>query len=570
MHTYVSRLKDTELETLIATYDIPLYLRPRLPDPNFRMINLLVGDTAIGIYSRIFDSLGVRIPFSSFLLAVLKYFKVHISQLVPLGVSKVITFEGDWFSFVKRGDPAPMCMEVAKSWLKLWKEKFFLIDRRAIPFHMPWIHPDSCITDNVPTSFNQSYVDQLKAHIVKLCDISEGVLLRSGLSRVLRNPMCDPVLRRSANTVMSIYDFLCMPSLDKVTVREEPHGLNTSILGRVADRTTSPAPVGTVVPRASQRKSPLPVLIARSNKKGSGAGSSGQAAGNEVEQTDDGTLDDDDQRDGSEFAMDGVSEDASPPTQEVVPAPNTQPLDAGTGADEIASDGDVDPYYKARVGNTAGDVIERDLLPFVPGPYYIPYPYEEGSGSETALDRFPTPAETYRLKELSSVKLSDRMSFTVHANEEVSRLTAELGVLKSRCQTAEHKLSSWDKKHRKYRNERDILAMEKAKIEEELIGTKSQLDHYERQAEEIQGSIASFFQSDFTPLVQRFLKSDIARLEPGRLTSSHHTSSATASLRANTHARHSTSSSGTFGHTSTSEHLKKKKKSVEKGGPSAA
>ncbi|GJY09368.1 RNA-directed DNA polymerase, eukaryota [Tanacetum coccineum] len=358
MHTYVSRLKDTELETLIATYDIPLDLRPRLPDPNFRMINLSAGDTAIGIYSRIFDSSGVRIPFSSSLLVVLKYFKVHISQLVPLGLSKVITFEvlcrslnieptvtlfrvfqtlskqGDWFSFAKCGDPAPVCMEVAKSGLKLWKEKFFLIDRRAIPFHMPWRHPDSCITDKVPTNFNQSHVGQLKAHIVKLRDISDGVLVRSGLSRAWRNPMCDPVLRRSDNTVMSIYDFLCMPSLDKATVREEPHGLDTSILGRVADHTTSPALAGTAIPRASpeeiavtrpdhkvatkadyaaKRKASSGPEIStnvakktRSSKKGSGAGSSGLAAGDEVKQTDDGTLDDDDQRDGSEFAMEDI------------------------------------------------------------------------------------------------------------------------------------------------------------------------------------------------------------------------------------------------------------------------
>ncbi|GJV84387.1 hypothetical protein Tco_1524285 [Tanacetum coccineum] len=649
MHTYVSRLKDTELETLIATYDIPLDLRPRLPDPNFRMINLPAGDTAIGIYSRIFDSSGVRIPFSSFLLAVLKYFKVHISQLVPLGLSKVITFEvlcrslnieptvtlfrvfqtlskqGDWFSFAKRGGSAPVCMEVAKSGLKHWKERFFLIDRRAIPFHMPWRHPDSCITDKVPTGFNQDHVDRLKAHVVKLCDIPEGVLVRSGLSRVWRNPMCDPVLRRSDNTVMSIHDFLCMPSLDKATVREEPHELGTSILGRVADRTTSPVPAGTDIPCASpeeivvtrpdrnvvtkadhaaKRKASTGPKIStnvtkrtRSSKKGSGAGSSEQAARDEVEQTDDGTLDDDDQRDGPEFAMEGneslhdvspgepinviplrtfdpsigldviyppillpdkevephqelpggvrrttrasfrapygTSEDASSPAQEAVPAPDTQPLDTDAGADDIASDGNVDSYFDARVSNTAGDVLERDLLPFVPGPYYIPYPFDEGSGSESppytrddweeihgvnlglrqkelykdpkvcriALDRFPTPAETHRLRELSLVELSDRMSdveclikrcaqqtqiikkqsadlkqqseSTVRANEEVSRLKAELGALKSKCEATEQKLSSWDKKHRRYRSERDMLAIEKAKIEKELVETKS-------------------------------------------------------------------------------------------------
>ncbi|GKC49327.1 hypothetical protein Tco_1072072 [Tanacetum coccineum] len=418
MHTYVSQLKDTELETLIATYDIPLDLRPRLPDPNFRMINLPAGDMAIGIYSKIFDSSGVRIPFSSFLLVVLKYFKVHISQLVPLGLSKVIKFEGDWFSFGKRGDPAPVCMEVAKSGLKLWNEKFFLIDCKAIPFHMPWRHLDSCITDKVPTSFNQNHVDQLKAHIVKLHDISKGVLVRFRLSRVWRNPMCDPVLRCSDNIAMSIYDFLCMPSLDKLTVREEPHGLDTSILGRVVDRTTSPTPAGTAIPRdfleeivvtrpdhkvvtkadhaAKKKASTGPEISTnvakktRSNKKGVMAQSllwrvlraSKMSAkklklmlsylGGVRRATR-----------ANFHASHGVSKDASPYAQEAVPASDAQPLDADVVVDEIASDGNVDPYYKARVGNIAGDVLERYLLPIVPVPYYIFYPYAEGSESES-------------------------------------------------------------------------------------------------------------------------------------------------------------------------------------------
>ncbi|GJR04369.1 hypothetical protein Tco_0527353 [Tanacetum coccineum] len=46
-------------------------------------------------------------------------------------------------------------------------------------------------------------------------------------------------------------DCLCMPSLEKATVREEPHELGTSILGRVVDRTTLPAPAGTAIPHAS-------------------------------------------------------------------------------------------------------------------------------------------------------------------------------------------------------------------------------------------------------------------------------------------------------------------------------
>ncbi|GJX48420.1 hypothetical protein Tco_0273610 [Tanacetum coccineum] len=549
-----------------------------------------------------------------------------------------------------------------------------------------------------------------KAHIVKLRDILEGVLVRFGLSRFWRNPMCDPVLRHFDNTVMSIFDFLCMPSLDKAMV-----------ITKADHAAKRKASTGLEISTNAAKKT-------RSSKKGSGAGSSGQAAEDGVEQADDGTLNDNDQYDDAEFAMEGIenlndvsqgehinviplrtfdpsigldviypliplpykevephtelsggvrratkassrvshgiNEDASPYVSEAVPAPDAQPLDVDAGANEIASDGYVGPYYEARVGNIVGDVLERDILPIVPRPYYIPYPYEEGSRSEsppytkdnweeihgvnlglrkkelykdpkvcrTALDRFPTPAETHRLRELSSVELSDRMSCaqqtqtirkqsadlkqqnesTIRATEEVSRLSDKLGILKSRCQTAEHKLSSWDKKHRKYRNERDTLAMEKAKIEEQLVGTKLQLEHRERQAEEIQaisvgvehGLRMDRTDEEFRGLSQRvagfipdakekfdrvvvafphttfpFLDKvsqnsqsslqDIARLELDRVTSSHQTSSATASLRTNTHVRHSTSSSRTFGHTSTLEHLKKKKKSVEKKGPSA-
>nr|GEV52359.1 hypothetical protein [Tanacetum cinerariifolium] len=466
MHTYVSRLKDTEHETLIATYDIPLDLRSRLPDPNFRMINHSVGDTNI------------------------------------------------------------------------------------------------------------------------------GVLVRSGLSRVWCNPMYDPVLRRSDNTVMSIHDFLFMPSLDKATA------LRSLML--------------------PQRRLPLPDLIIES--KVSEGGSSGLSAEDGVEQTDDGTLGDDGQRDGLEFAMEdirnlndvsqdkeikahaklcggvkrttrfsshashGVSEDASSPAQEAVPATDTQPLDTGVVADEVASDGNVDSYFDAR-----------------------------GSGSESP------PYTRHDWEEIHGVNLGLRQKELYKDHK------ADLGALKSECEATEYNLSSWDKKHKKYRNERDTLTKEKAKIEEELVGTKSQLEHRERQGEEIQGSIASAFtgvlHTTISVGVQRGLRmdrtdeelrelsqkvagfisdakekfdgvivafpnttflfldkesqhsqsslQDIAQLEPGRVTPSSQSSSATASLRTNTHARHSTSSSRTFGHTSTPGHLKKKKKSIEKGGPSA-
>ncbi|GKC14085.1 hypothetical protein Tco_1010867 [Tanacetum coccineum] len=513
MHTYVSCLKETELETLIATYDIPLDLRPRLPDPNFRMINLPARDTAICIYSRIFDSLGVRIPFSSFLLAVLKYFKVHISQLVPLGQSKVISFE-------------VLCQSLnIEPTVTLFRV-----------FHMLCRHRASCITDKVPTGFNQAHVDRLKAHVMKLCDIPEGVLVRSGLSRVWCNSMCDPVLRCSDNTVTSIHDFLCMPSLDKATVREEPHELGTSILVTKADHA------------AKQKASTRPKIFTnvtkrtRSGKKGSGAGSSEQAARDEVQQTDDGTLDDDDQRDGPEFAMKGNKSlyDVSPCEPiNVIPL---RTFDPSIGLDVIyppilLSDKEVEPHQELPGG------VRRTTRASFRAPYgtsevmamLIPILMPELvillemclRGIFSLLSRdlitflillmralgatFLLTPETIRKKFMESILVYDRKNFT--------RILRTLRVLRSGVHNRHRSLRSkvltlsnkrslpFDKKHSKYRNEKDALALKKEKVEEELVGTKSQLEHHKRQAEEIQGSIASFFQSDFTPLVRRFLKS---------------------------------------------------------------
>ncbi|GJZ49148.1 hypothetical protein Tco_0603338 [Tanacetum coccineum] len=631
----LSRSEDAELKTLIATYDIPLNLRPRLPDSNFRMINLPAGDTAIGIYSRIFDSSGVRIPFSSFLLAVLKYFKVHISQLVPLGLTKVITFEvlcrslgieptvtlfrvfqtlskqGDWFSFAKRGGSAPVCMEVTKSGLKQWKEKLFLIDRRAIPFHMPWRHPDSYIIDKVPTSFNQDHVDRLKAHIVKLRDIPKGVLVRSGLNRVWRNPMCDPVLRRSDNTGRrdSLFFTKCccialltIPNeffhLPFFYSYEEPHELGTSILGRVVDRTTPPTPAGTAISHASPEEiavsRPDPNVVAkidhaakRKNSTGpeistnttkrtklsqrvSRAGSSGLAAGDRVEQTDDGTIDDDGQRDRSESAMEdvenlndvgqgehinviplrtfdlslgldvtyppillpdkevrahaelsgGVGEDVSSLAQEAMAAPGTQPLDTNAGADEIASDGNVDSYLDARVSNTAGD-DDWDEIHGVNLGLRKKELYKDPKVCRTAIDRFPTPAEIHRLHELSSVELSDRMSVLQcqlithghafharydHSLREVERLAKRLswGPLSLSVRPLNISLAVGTRNIGSIGARGTFLPRRRQRLRKSLSHL---LEHRERQAEEIQGNITSFFQSDFTPLVRRFLKS---------------------------------------------------------------
>ncbi|GKA85066.1 hypothetical protein Tco_0806720 [Tanacetum coccineum] len=120
MKNRVSALSKSDLGDLVKTFRIPLDLHPRLLDSTFT-IDRLPSD-AIGIYSKFLWFFGVRMPFLTFLLYVLKYFK----------------------------NTEDICMDDGPSSLKKWKSKFLLIDHRAIPDHFTWRHSHSYVSDDLP------------------------------------------------------------------------------------------------------------------------------------------------------------------------------------------------------------------------------------------------------------------------------------------------------------------------------------------------------------------------------------------------------------------------------------
>ncbi|GJZ82796.1 hypothetical protein Tco_0647969 [Tanacetum coccineum] len=161
MDMYHSRLTQDDLNDLIIKYKIPHDLHPRLTFEEFVTFELL--DNAIGIYHQMFDFSGVRIPFSSFLM--------------------------------------------------------------AIPDFMVWRHPSATIDNPRPAvgAFSMADIRHLSAHMIKLRDMPEGVLVLSGLSRVWK-------------------------SHTGAEVQEEPHHDIRPTLQRLSFYCTPPAAVDDVIP----------------------------------------------------------------------------------------------------------------------------------------------------------------------------------------------------------------------------------------------------------------------------------------------------------------------------------
>nr|GEV39529.1 hypothetical protein [Tanacetum cinerariifolium] len=211
MHVYTSVLTFDEVKNLVAEYAIPLDLHPCVPPSCLTMNRLLVDK--IGIYDQYLELSGVRIPFSTFLLSIIKHFRVHISQLVSLGLNRLTMFEiysrsleikpsvirfrtfykltkqGHLFSFECRSGKGGQGKIFNEFWtsLKHLKDQFFLIDRRVIPDAMPWRHQDSSGADPAPTGVLAEDIRRLCENIIDLCPVHPAMLYAVGLTTIWKH-----------------------------------------------------------------------------------------------------------------------------------------------------------------------------------------------------------------------------------------------------------------------------------------------------------------------------------------------------------------------------------------------
>nr|GEW84007.1 hypothetical protein [Tanacetum cinerariifolium] len=130
----------------------------------------------IGVFTRFFEYANFRLPLSTFLVSVLKHYRIHISQLSVIAAAKVSHFEilcrvhgfehtvvlfrcfyvnsknKGWMSFSKRQGNNVVCYTKPLDSLKGWNDHLFWVDAFACPALFPWHNSKSVSKDPLPKS----------------------------------------------------------------------------------------------------------------------------------------------------------------------------------------------------------------------------------------------------------------------------------------------------------------------------------------------------------------------------------------------------------------------------------
>ncbi|GJW44593.1 hypothetical protein Tco_0073392 [Tanacetum coccineum] len=187
--TYIkSSLTGKALQIFCQTYHILDEVHPQLPNLDQTIHEMPTGK--IGVYTRFFEYANFQLPLSTFLVDVLRYYRIHISQLSVIGAAKVSHFEvlchaygfeptvglfrclyvnsknKGWMLFSKCPGNDAVCYTKPLDSLKNWNDRFFWVDAFACPASFLWNTSKSVPKDPFPKSseFNAEHYATLIAH----------------------------------------------------------------------------------------------------------------------------------------------------------------------------------------------------------------------------------------------------------------------------------------------------------------------------------------------------------------------------------------------------------------------
>ncbi|GJX23355.1 ribonuclease H-like domain-containing protein [Tanacetum coccineum] len=299
-------------------------------------------------------------------------------------------------------------------------------------------------------------VSMLRVHLIRLREMKEELLVRSGLSSIWSNKECDSVFRRNDDT-SAFMIFMTLPSWGDAKILEEPHHLSKPLLERVLSHITAPVVEDALIllptldevaaaqldPRLARKsKGPLQVRVRvalviasepsqpskkrrlkkRALEAGSNAPELGQAKGlNKPDITYFcAELKDNMERDyGTSIRiasvhrlclgkrLGSVTDGFTGKSRAEAMRGQMDPLDA-LACIALYRDARYDEIPEDDFGTaTRGEEIELTLFPLALGPYQMSYPYKDPDVCRKALDWTITPAELRRTESLLPLELSN-------------------------------------------------------------------------------------------------------------------------------------------------------------------
>ncbi|GJS74759.1 hypothetical protein Tco_0707600 [Tanacetum coccineum] len=237
------------VESFCNSYYIPDEVHPTAPGRDRTITQFPEGK--VGVYTRLFDYCGYRIPLTKFFVAVLKHFRIHISQLSPFGAARVSHFEvltrvlnlapsvavfrafytriysDGLFLFAKRSLSAPSCLSKPPDSIKNWADHFFWVDSKVFPISVPLYMGGALEKDPAPhlTARQEQTVQVLSANKAPFRRYPECFLVLVGLS--LYYPFDEntyPAFERPDKTDMGLLDYIRTADPRKVQAVEVQKG----------------------------------------------------------------------------------------------------------------------------------------------------------------------------------------------------------------------------------------------------------------------------------------------------------------------------------------------------------
>ncbi|GKB51640.1 gypsy type transposase [Tanacetum coccineum] len=211
IYTVTSVLTQQELDLHFLTYNIPAELRLEVPDRNSTIKDSPEGK--IGMYTHFIEFANYRIRLSKFLLCVLEYYQINLSQLSVIGAAKVSHFEITCHALV-------------------------------CPLSIPWFDGTSVVKDPllVDEVVDLPCVELLNEKRTLIRKYLETFLCLVGLSCSFVETNIRPTLLRDDDEEMGLLDFVRAVDPFKVKVGERTLAENeVPLVTKTEDRVVSPS-----------------------------------------------------------------------------------------------------------------------------------------------------------------------------------------------------------------------------------------------------------------------------------------------------------------------------------------